>query len=107
MNEFLFTFSSKQFSHQLQPNNENRSKEQSPCRNEHNIKHIRTKKLKRYDKWFEQKGIKKYQTEPENEFIGLENVTSETLVRLSENSPVIPPRSIRTIQENVRKTAIR
>jgi hypothetical protein len=66
MSEFLYTFSSKQFSQQLEPHKENDSRGTSPQRNEHNIRHIRTKKLKRYEKWFEPRGIRKHLTEHEN-----------------------------------------
>ena len=52
----------------------------------------------------EPKGIRKHVTEPENEFIGLENIASETLVKMSECAQVEIPRSIRTIQEQSRYT---
>lgn len=39
--------------------------------------------MKRIEKYLEPKGIRKYVTEPENEFIGLENIPSENLMRIS------------------------
>lgn len=109
MGDFLITFNSKQFSAQY-----DRTIDPKPCvlatdlarRTEHTIKHIRTKKLKKYEKIFEEVGLKKHMTDPENEFMGLENIASETLVRLSQHCPAFPSRSIKTTQEQTRPKTI-
>ena len=48
----------------------------STAKNDNCFKSIRTKKMKRYEKYLEPKGIRKFVTEPENEFMGLENIAS-------------------------------
>ena len=86
MNDFLYTFSSKQISAELPNEQQDRpcTIMQDPARRvDIGLKNIRTKRMKRYEKVFEHTGIRKHLTEPENEFMGLENIASETLVRLS------------------------
>jgi hypothetical protein len=69
MNDFLFTFSSKQLSISLPETDEKRPRPSMPDsagKAEIVIKNIRTKKLKRYDKLFEPNGIRKHLSEHEN-----------------------------------------
>lgn len=100
MNELLFTFNSKQLtptlpknelSQQLSTSTSSKAKTILPRPN------IRTKKMKRYHQMFESENIKKQLIDNDNEFMGLENITSENLIRISEFIPT-PDRSVQTIE---------
>ena len=86
MQELLFTFNSQQLTptiirHHPPPaavsSTEPRPKLDLFKRN------LRTKKMKKYNHVFEQDNIKRHMTEIDNEFIGLENITSENLIKIS------------------------
>ena len=65
MNDFLYTFSSKQFSSELDPQSDKKPKQVnhwSGGKKEGQMKSIRTKKLKRYDRYMQPKGEKKHLT---------------------------------------------